>query len=124
MGPVGLGQQRRRPVRSARQISDPLRGEKDPLRCGRSTQQGSVPLALASLVLGPRGFFSHFFEVSCRRFEISIRRPEALSPDAKPKVSLQQRSGTPAARWHLLRVPRVDGDYRCIHYRDQDSIEC
>jgi hypothetical protein len=34
-------------------------------------------LALASLVLGSRGSFTRFFEISCCRFEISIRRPEA-----------------------------------------------
>jgi hypothetical protein len=44
---------------------------------GSSTQQRSVPLALALLVLGPRCAFTRFFEISCRRFEISIRRPEA-----------------------------------------------
>jgi hypothetical protein len=48
-------------------------------RCavGGARQQRSVPLALASLVLGPRGAFSRFFEISRWRFEISIRRPEA-----------------------------------------------
>jgi len=41
----------------------------------RSNVQSS--LALASLVLGSREAFSRFFEISCCRFDISIRRPEA-----------------------------------------------
>jgi hypothetical protein len=46
---------------------------------GDLTQQHSVHLALASLVLGSRGGgpLVASFEVSCCRFDNSIRRPEA-----------------------------------------------
>jgi hypothetical protein len=96
MGPRGLGQQRAPACRSTRQVSAPAAREGDPLRCGASTPQRSVPLALASLVLGSRGAFTRFFEISCCRFQISIRRPEA-------HFRATQRSGT-------LRVPRADRD--------------
>jgi hypothetical protein len=46
-------------------------------RLGDLTQQHSVHLALASLVLGSRWSFTRFFEISCCRFEVSIRRQEA-----------------------------------------------
>jgi hypothetical protein len=77
MGP-GLGQQRPRPVRSTRQISDPLRREGDPLRCGRSTQQRSVPLALASLVLGSRRSETGLFEIGFGELARARRGHEAL----------------------------------------------
>jgi hypothetical protein len=62
-------------------------------RCGERTQERSAPLALASLVLGSRGALS--------RFRSGDQR--LISRDAKPKASLQQRSGT-------FRVPRADRD--------------
>jgi hypothetical protein len=49
---------------------------------GTPTPTVLVPLALASLVLGSRGPLVGFFEVSCCRFKISIRRLEAHSRDA------------------------------------------
>jgi hypothetical protein len=77
-GTRGLGQQRPRPVRSTRQISDPLRREGDPLRCGRSTQQRSVPLALASLVLGSRRSETGLFEIGFGELARARRGHEAL----------------------------------------------
>jgi hypothetical protein len=52
-------------------------GRWDPHVLWDRTPERSVPLALASLVLGSHRTFSRFFEISCCRFEISIRRPEA-----------------------------------------------
>jgi hypothetical protein len=59
---------------------------RDPLRHGRSTQQGSVPLALASLVLGSLRPLLASFEVSCCRFQIFNPATRGLfSRDAKPR---------------------------------------
>jgi hypothetical protein len=62
MGPSAR-QNRRQPVRSTRQISDPPAQRRGPVALWEEQQQRSVPLALASLVLGSRRSEAGLFEI-------------------------------------------------------------
>jgi hypothetical protein len=77
-------------------------GTQAPGPVARNVQSPSHSLRSCS---APAGSFTRFFEISCRRFEMSIRRPEVIWRDAKPKAepsAAERNASRPTGRWGLL----------------------